>query len=278
VSAAVVAAMQGSSLGPAAAAAGGVGGVHGKAAAAGEAVPGAGAEASAAAAAAAAAGQGGADVQRVGFPELSTHSTMVELAEWYYTKPLGDTNLTPQQHERAGKADKQQWRGGSRGPRFRRWAEYVQLLRAIENSRDALQQQARSTSRNPHSVEEVDSITAARELDRQRERLGLSVCEYRQYITGCSSSKGYKKAKAAEERLQQEEQQQAAAGAAAGAAAAAGTTPQGQGRVSAAQRGSGAAGASPRQPSAMQQLEQVHSQQQQQGRRGRQQGRGGSKR
>jgi hypothetical protein len=218
--------------------------------------------------------QGGADVQRVGFPELSTHSTNIELAEWYYTKPLGDTDLTPQQHERAGKADKQQWRGGSRGPRFRRWAEYVQLLRAIENSRDALQQQARSTSRNPHSVEEVDSIAAARELDRQRERLGLSVCEYRQFITGSSSSKGYKKAKAAEERLQQEEQQAAAVAGAGAAAADAGTTSQGQGAVNGVQRGTVAAGASPRQPSAMQQLEQVHREQQQ-GRRGRQKGRGG---
>jgi hypothetical protein len=224
--------------------------------------------------------------ERKGFPELSTHKTLVELAEWYYINTLDDTGRTPQQLEAAGKADKQQWRGGDlprSQSRFQRWAEYEQLLRKIEQCREQLDTEQRRGSINPHRLAAVDVVTAARELDRQRVRLGLTVSEYRQYAMGCVSSKGYRKGKEAEERLQQEEQEAAAAAAAGGggsgggggAAAAGGSEQQQQQQQQQQQLGTGTgqkakatgrqqAVQQPQQQSAMQRLLGINKKQQKQ--------------
>jgi hypothetical protein len=138
-----------------------------------------------------------------GFPSLSTHASLAELAEWYYVNPLGSTGQTPQQLEQAGKADGQQWRGGHRY-RHQRWAEYEQLLRVIEGCRAELNEDSRRSNSNPHRVADVGAVEAARELDRERVRLGLTVCEYREYKM--QRGKGYTKAVAKLEQLQQEEE------------------------------------------------------------------------
>jgi hypothetical protein len=153
------------------------------------------------------------------FPDLSSHASLSELAEWYYVQSYRNTGKTPQQLEVDGRGDKQQWRGGHRH-RIQRWNEYVQLLRAIEQQRSAMQDERRRSSHNAHCVATVDEVSAARELDRQRERLGLSVCEYRQYIAPEPSSKGYKKAKAKEQQLLEAAGEGAAADAAAAEGAA----------------------------------------------------------
>lgn len=125
---------------------------------------------------------------RIGFPNLSSHQTLRELAQWYYISELGDSGKTPQQLE--AEPDKQ-WRGGARGPRFQRWAEYDQLLKAIEKQRDVLTEQARKSSAHPQRVLQVDAVTAASALDEERIALGLSVCEYREFVLG--KGKGYRK-------------------------------------------------------------------------------------
>jgi hypothetical protein len=159
----------------------------------------AGAAAAGAAAAGVAAAAGSKPKEKF-FPDLSSHASLAELAEWYYVQSYRNTGKTPQQLEVDGRSDKQQWRGGHRH-RIQRWNEYVQLLRVIEQQRSAMQDERRRSSHNAHCVATVDEVSAARELDRQRERLGLSVCEYRQYIAPEPSSKGYKKAKAKEQQL-----------------------------------------------------------------------------
>jgi hypothetical protein len=131
-----------------------------------------------------------------------------------------NTGKTPQQLEVEGKKDGQQWRGGGRH-RIKRWVEYEQLLRVIERQRSDMQEQDRINARNPQSVATVDAVSAAREANRQRVRLGLSVCEYRQYIVPETSSKGYKKGMAKQQQLLAAAGGEAAAGGAAVAAEAA---------------------------------------------------------
>lgn len=142
---------------------------------------------------------------KVGFPALSKHSTLAQLAEWYYFLPHQDTGKTPQQLEAAGQDDDYQWRGGSRH-RHQRWAEYVQLLKAIEAEQDRLTDEERRRSSHPHRVVRVGAEAAALRLDGQRSELGLSVCEYREYVNG--KGKGYNKGKAKEAELQQLQQEQ----------------------------------------------------------------------
>lgn len=153
---------------------------------------------------AAATGQPIAD--KKGFPTLSTHASVVELAEWFYINTLGSTGQTPQQLEQAGKADGQQWRGGYR-KRHQRWAEYEQLLRLIEGCREDLNEDNRRNSANPHRVPDVGVVMAAQELDRERARLCLTVCEYREFKM--QTGKGYTKGMA---KLKQLEGEEASAG------------------------------------------------------------------
>jgi hypothetical protein len=215
--------------------------------------------------------------EKVGFPALGTHDTLAELAEWFYVNPLADTGMTPQQLEAAGKADGQQWRGGKQGKRYKRWCEYEHLLRQIEKCRSQLEKDQRSSSINPHRLVDVDPVTAARELDRQRVKLGLTVCEYRQFIQREVQSKGYAKGKAAEQGLQQEDQAEAAqavavaVGVAAGAGGAAATATA-AGGAAAEERPSDAGMQQPQQQSGMQQLAGLVQQQRrrQQHKRGRQ--------
>ena len=134
----------------------------------------------------------------------------MDLAEWYYVNTLGNTGQTPQQLEAAGSDNNYEWRGGPRH-RFQRWSEYVQLLNAIEAERNRLTDQERHNSSHPHRVTQVDAVAAARELDLQRKRLMLSLCEFREYKAG--TGKGYKKGKSKEAELE------AAAAAAPGAEA-----------------------------------------------------------
>jgi hypothetical protein len=130
---------------------------------------------------------------KIGFPDLSKHGSIEQLASWYYDDALADTGKTPQQLETAGAEDGYRWRGGQQH-RPQRWAEYVQLLKAIEAARDRLTEQARKASQQPHRVAQVGPVAAARELDAQRVLLQLSVCEYREFLN--HTGKGYKKGKA----------------------------------------------------------------------------------
>jgi hypothetical protein len=127
---------------------------------------------------------------KVGFPDLSTFKTVADLAEWYYLTPLADTGRTPQQLEAAGADDSFAWRGGPQH-RHQRWAEYQQLLRAIEAECDILTSKQRSTSNNPHRIVRVEPVIGGQQLDVQRSELGLTVCEYREYIN--KKGKGYNK-------------------------------------------------------------------------------------
>lgn len=154
----------------------------------------------AAAAVAVAADAAGSKPKEKYFPDLSSHASLAELAEWYYVQLYKNTGKTPQQLEVEGKKDGQQWRGGGRH-RIQRWVEYEQLLRVIERQRSDMQEQDRINARNPQSVATVDAVSAARDVNRQRVRLGLSVCEYRQYIVPETSSKGYKKGMAKQQQL-----------------------------------------------------------------------------
>ncbi|WIA17347.1 hypothetical protein OEZ85_014210 [Tetradesmus obliquus] len=101
---------------------------------------------------------------------------------------------TPQQLEAAGADDGYQWRGGQQH-RPQRWAEYVQLLKAIEAARDRLTDKACTASQTPHRVARVEPVAAARELDAPRTLLRLSVCEYREFLN--HTGKGYRKGRAA---------------------------------------------------------------------------------
>lgn len=150
-------------------------------------------------------GKGHRQEEKIGFPDLSTHKTLAELADWYYVRHLGDTGKTPQQLEAVGQDDNYAWRGGARHS-FQRWAEYEQLLRAIEAERGRLTEEERSKSSHPHRVVQVDAVTAAVKLDARRQELCLSLCEYREYNNG--SGKGFRKGKAKEAELLQLQQQQ----------------------------------------------------------------------
>jgi hypothetical protein len=217
---AVVAALQGNSGSdaPAMAAAAAAGG--GMPSATGAVLPaavGAVAAVNAAAAGAVGAAAAGSRPKEKYFPDLSSHASLAELAEWYYILCYKNTGKTPQQLEVEGKKDGQQWRGGQRH-RIQRWTEYVQLLREVERQRTDMQQELRRSSHNPHCVDTVGEISAARELDRQRKQLGLSVCEYRQFIVRETSSKGYKKGMAKQQQLLEAAAAEAAAAEAAAAA------------------------------------------------------------
>ncbi|WIA21845.1 hypothetical protein OEZ85_004221 [Tetradesmus obliquus] len=109
---------------------------------------------------------------------------------------------TPQQLEAAGADDGYQWRGGQQH-RPQRWAEYVQLLKAIEAARDRLTDKACTASQTPHRVARVEPVAAARELDAQRTLLRLSVCEYREFLN--HTGKGYRKGRAAAAALPAEQ-------------------------------------------------------------------------
>ena len=63
--------------------------------------------------------------------------------------------------------------------------------------RQRLTEEARSRSSHPHRVALVDAVSAARQLDVQRQRLGLSLCEFREFLI--RRGKGYAKGKAKEE-------------------------------------------------------------------------------
>jgi hypothetical protein len=133
---------------------------------------------------------------KIGFPDLSKQASLADLAVWYYMAPHKDTGKTPQQLEAA--EDNYAWRGGPRH-RYQRWAEYEQLLRAIEAEQDRLTDKKRSNTSNPHRVVRVDAVAAGASLDVQRQTLGLSVCEYREFING--KGKGFNKGKAREAEL-----------------------------------------------------------------------------
>jgi hypothetical protein len=93
---------------------------------------------------------------------------------WNYDDALADTGKTPKQLETAGAEDGYSWRGGQQH-RPQRWAEHVQLLKAIEAAWNRLTEQARKASQQPHQVAQVGPVAAARELDAQRMLLQLSV-------------------------------------------------------------------------------------------------------
>lgn len=89
--------------------------------------------------------------------------------------------IQAKQLEAAGAVDGYSWRGGQKH-RPQRWAEYVQLLKAIEAGRDRLTQQAREAPQQPQDVALVGPVEAALELDAQRELLQLSLCEFREFL------------------------------------------------------------------------------------------------
>jgi len=129
-------------------------------------------------------GTNGQNRQRVGFPALSSHPTLVALAEWYYITPLADTGMTPQQLDAEGNA----WRGGQY--RRQRWQEYSVLLSAIDRERTRLTEVERNASRNPQRVLPVDIRVAAQKLDQDREAQKLTVCKYRKLLAAREKAGG----------------------------------------------------------------------------------------
>jgi hypothetical protein len=138
----------------------------------------AGGLAAAAAAAAAAGSDGGSSQGRhhsssgvLAFPNFGQKSVR-DAVKWYHDTPLAShltgleeedcSGWTPKKMEDKGKVA---WRGGSRGHRYQRWCEWVQLMKYVEAKQLQLCKERNRV---------VDVLEAAGVLDEQRGKLSLT--------------------------------------------------------------------------------------------------------
>jgi hypothetical protein len=136
-----------------------------QAAAAPEAAAGLGSQGEAATEQAAGAGSSSSSSKELAFPNFGQKSVQ-QAAVWYHDTPLADRltaredgdckGWTPAQMQ-AQKKD--EWRGGNRGPRHQRWAEWVQLMQYLAARQWELSQERRAV---------VSLMDAAAVLDQER--------------------------------------------------------------------------------------------------------------
>ena len=82
-------------------------------------------------------GSSSSSSKELAFPNFGT-KTVQQAAAWYHNTPLAD-RLTAQEEDdckgwtpaQMQEHDKHEWRGGSRGKRFQRWNEWVQLMQYL---------------------------------------------------------------------------------------------------------------------------------------------------